>query len=87
MTESKAVVHCPKKKRSKPLNVAKESQLMSDVEKLFDMFCEDNQKRRELEKKYRLQMTEDDFLFYGDQKEQRNARCLHLEEPLTSSDL
>ena len=58
----------------------------SDVEKLFDIFWEDNQQRRELEKKYRLQMTQDDFLFYEDQKGLREARCLHLEEPPTSSD-
>jgi len=32
-------------------------------------------------------MTEDDFLFYEDQKGPRKARCLHLEESLTSSDL
>ena len=60
---------------------------MSDVEKLFDIFCEDNQWRRELEKKYRLQMTQDDFLFYEDQKGPKKARCSRLEEPLTSSDL
>ena len=43
MTDFKAVNHYPKKKRSKPSYVAKESQFISDVEKLFDMFCEDNQ--------------------------------------------
>jgi len=32
-------------------------------------------------------MTEDDFLFYEDQKAPRKDRCLHLEEPLTSSNL
>ena len=60
---------------------------MSDVEKLFDIFCEDNQRKRELEKKCRLRMTQDDFLFYEDQKGLRKARCLCLEEPLISSDL
>ena len=60
---------------------------MRDVEKLFDIFCKDNQRRRELEKKYRLRMTRDDYLFYEDQKGPRKARCLRLEEPLTSSDL
>ena len=59
---------------------------MSDVEKLFDIFCEDNQRKRELEKKYRLRMTQDE-LFYEDQKGPRKVRCLRLEEPLTSSDL
>ena len=87
MTEFKAVDHYPMKKRSKPLYAAKESQFMSDVEKLFDIFGEDNQRRRELEKKYRLQMTQDDFLFYENKKGPRKARCLRLEEPLTSSDL
>ena len=32
-------------------------------------------------------MTQEDFLFYEDQKGPRKARCLRLEEPLTSSDL
>ena len=59
---------------------------MSDVEKLLDIFCEDNQ-RQKFEKKYRLQMTQDDFLFFEDQKGPKKARCLCLEEPLTSSDL
>ena len=31
--------------------------------------------------------TKDNFLFYEDQKRPRKARCLHLEEPLTVSDL
>ena len=60
---------------------------MSDVEKLVDIFCEGNQQRRELEKKYRLQMTQDDFLFYKEQKGPQKARCLRLGEPLTSPDL
>ena len=59
---------------------------MSDVETLLDIFCEDNQRRRELEKKYTLRMTQDDFLFHEDQKSPRKARCLRLKEPLTSSD-
>ena len=33
---------------------------MNGVEKLFDIFCEDNQRRRELEEKYRQRMTQDD---------------------------
>ena len=60
---------------------------MRDVEKLFDMFCKDNQRRRELEKKYRLRMTRDDYLLYEDQKGPRKARCSRLEKPLTLSDL
>ena len=87
MTKFKAVDHYPKIKRLKPSYVAKESQFMSDVEKSFDMFCENNQRKRELEKKYRLRMTQDDFLFYEEQKESRKARCLRLKEPLTSFDL
>ena len=87
MTEFKEVDHNPNKKRSKLSHVAKEIQFMSDVKKLFHIFCEDNQRKRELEKKYRLRMTQDDFLFYDDQKESRKSRCSRLEEPLTSSDL
>ena len=47
MTEFKAVDHYPTKKRSKPSYIAQKSQLINDVEKLFDIFCEDNQQRRE----------------------------------------
>ena len=43
MSEFKAVDHYPKKKRSKPTYVAKESQFINDAEKLFDIFCEDIQ--------------------------------------------
>ena len=37
------VEHTEHNIRSKPSYVAKESQFMSDVEKLFNIFCEDNQ--------------------------------------------
>ena len=45
VTKFKAVDHYLKKKRSKPLYVAKESQFLSGVEKFFDIFCEDNGKK------------------------------------------
>ena len=42
MTEFKPLEHYPKKKCSKPWCVAKESQFLSDVGKLYVIFCEDN---------------------------------------------
>ena len=87
MTELKTVDHHPKKKHSKSSDVVKESQFTSDVEKLFDILSKVNQQRRKLEKKHRLQMTQEDFLFYEDQKGPRKARCLCLEEPLTLFDV
>ena len=48
---------------------------MSDAEKLFDIFCHDNQQRIELER-YTVRMTQDDFLFYEGQKDSREAKCL-----------
>ena len=87
MAECKAMDHYSKKKHSKPSYVAKKSPFMSDVEKSFDIFCEDKQWRRELEKRYTLGITQDDFVFYEDQKGPRKARCLPLQKPLTSSDL
>ena len=45
MTELKKVDHYPKKKCSKSSHVAKESQFRSDVKKLFDIFCEENQQK------------------------------------------
>ena len=49
---------------------------MNDTNKLFDIFCEDRKQRRELEEEHMLQMTEDSFKFYDDQKGPRKAECL-----------
>ena len=57
VTEFKALDHYLKKKCSKPSYLPKESQFMIDVEKLFDIFCEDNQREKRIREK--VQATND----------------------------
>ena len=51
VTEFKALDHCLKKKCSKPSCLPKESEFMGDVEKLFDIFCEDDHREKRIEEK------------------------------------
>jgi len=44
MKEFRIVDHYPKNKRSKPSYTAKQSQFLSDADKLFDIFCHDENK-------------------------------------------
>lgn len=74
-----------KKKRGDTF-LKKESEFMEDVTQLFDVYCADAEQRQQMEKEYRLRMTEDDFAFYNDQKGHRIGRCLDAVIPLTSSD-
>ena len=75
----------PKKKRGASF-LEKEAEFLSDIDKLFDVFCNDNDQRRRLEKDHKLRMTDEDFVFYEDQKSRRIGKCLDVALPLTSSD-
>ena len=75
----------PKKKRGASF-LEKEAEFLSDIDKLFDVFCNDNEQRRRLEKDHKLRMTDEDFVFYEDQKSRRIGKCLDVALPLTSSD-
>ena len=75
----------PKKKRGASF-LEKEAEFLSDIDKLFDVFCNDNEQRRRLEKDHKLRMTDKDFVFYEDQKSRRIGKCLDVAWPLTSSD-
>ena len=74
----------PKKKRGASF-LEKEAEFLSDIDKLFDVFCNDNEERRRLEKDHKLRMTDEDFVFYEDQKSWRIGKCLDVALPLTSS--
>jgi len=58
----------------------------NDIEKLFDIFCENPTQRRHLEVEYKLRMTDNDYSFYEDQKGPRAAKCTKVITPLDESD-
>ena len=47
----------PKKKRGASF-LEKEAEFLSDIDKLFDVFCNDNEQRRHLEKDHKLRTTD-----------------------------
>ena len=55
--------------------------------KLFDIYCENSQKRNALEIQYLLRMTKDYFAFYDNQIGSRTATCINVVEVLTTSDI
>ena len=75
----------PKKKPGASF-LEKEAEFLSDIDKLFDVLCNDNEQRRRLEKDHKLRMTDEDFVFHEDQKSRRIGKCLDVALPLTSSD-
>ena len=72
----------PKKKRGASF-LEKEVEFLSDIDKLFNVFCNDNEQRRRLEKDHKLRMTDEDFVFYEDQKSRHIGKCLDVALPLT----
>ena len=69
MKNSSQLIAVQKKhKRFYPSHAAKKDQCLSDVDKLFHMFCLDCIQRRESEEQRMLPMTEEDYKFYKDQK-------------------
>ena len=60
---------------------------LSDIEELFDVFCNDKKQLRKLEELHKLRMNETDFGFYRDQKGPRKEKCLDVVENLEQSDL
>ena len=75
-----------KKKRGKSF-LQKEAKLMRDMDELFDIFCSDNQQRRQLGKQHLLRMTDKDYEFYSDQEGPRLMKCFNIVETLTTSDV
>ena len=60
---------------------------MRDLDELSNIFCSDDQQRRQLEKQHLLGMTDKDFEFYSDQKWPRLIKCFNIVETLTTSDV
>ena len=75
----------PKKRRNAHF-FEKESQFLQDIDKLFDIFCTDKHQRLCLERQYKLRMSDRDYEYYEDQKEDRKGRGVDEIVPLSSSD-
>ena len=60
---------------------------LSDIEELFDVFCNDKKQLQKLEELHKLRMNETDFGFYRYQKGPRKVKCLDVVENLEQSDL
>ena len=64
-----------------------ESSLLQDMDQLFDVYCVDEQQRRQMEIRHCLRMAREDFTFYEDQRTELKRRCVDEVVPLTQSDL
>ena len=73
------------KKRGKSF-FKKEAEFLSGIDELFNVFCENPAQLRRLEREHKLQMADEDYSFYNDQKGLRIAKCLDVLLPLTLSD-
>ena len=65
----------------------KKEEFLSDVDWLLDVFCNDHEQRRSLDKEHKLRMTDEDYAFYEDQNGQRIEKCLDVALPLTTSNM
>ena len=80
------------KKRKKGFNTSAAfnynmTEFLRDIDKLFDIFCNDQKQRRKLEEINKLKMNKDDFAFYEDQIGPRKRNCLDVVEPNNQSDI
>jgi len=75
------------KKKRGPIFQKQLSDFMETSNKLFDIFCHDKIRRRELELKHPLRMSDIGFQFYEDQKGRRIGKCVAIMEDLTPSDI
>ena len=57
----------PKTKRGSSF-LENEAEFLSDVDELFDVFCDNTAQQRCLEREHKLQMTEEVYSFYHDQR-------------------
>ena len=64
-----------------------ESSFLQDMDQLFDVYCVDEQQRRQMEIRHCLRMAREDFTFYEDQRTEHKRRCVDEVVPLTQSDL
>ena len=85
VTQFSTLDRCPKKRRNANF-LERESKFLQDIGKLFDIFCLDKHQRLCLERQYNLRMSDKDYEYYKDQKEDRKTRCLEEIVPLSDSD-
>ena len=60
-----------------------ESSFLQDMDQLFDVYCVDEQQRRQMETRHCLRMAREDFTFYEGQRTERKHRCVDEVVPLT----
>ena len=75
----------PKKRRNVNF-LEREPRFLQDIDKIFDIFCLDKHQRLCLERQYNLWISDRDYEYYEDQKEDRKTRCLEEIVPLSDSD-
>ena len=59
---------------------------LSDIDKLFNIFCHDREQRR-IQEEQKLRMNDSDLAFYRDQNSLRICKCLSVAENPSSSDI
>ena len=59
---------------------------LSDIDKLFNIFCHDRKQRR-IQEEHKLRMNDFDLAFYHDQNNSRIRKCLSVVENPSSSDI
>ena len=64
-----------------------ESSFLQDIDNLFDVYCVDEQQRRQMEVRHCLRMATEDYAFYEDQRTEGKRWCVDDVVPLTSSNL
>ena len=87
MAKFSEIMRYPKSRRKSTSFIKKKLEITKDLNQLFDIFCEDKVQRKKIEKNYLLQMSEEDFEFYNDQKAARKFKCLKEIVPLTTKDI
>ena len=60
---------------------------LSDIDKLFTIFCHDREQRQIQEKEQKLTINDSDLVFYHDQSSSRIRKCLSVVENPSSSDI
>ena len=73
------------KKRGKTLETHLDD-FLSDIDRLFNIFCHDREQRR-IQEEHKLRMNDSDLAFYHDQNSSRICKCLSVVENPSSSDI
>ena len=64
-----------------------ESSFLQDMDQFFNVYCVDEQQKRQMEIRHCMRMAREDFTFYEDQRTEHKRMCVDEVVPLTQSDL